>query len=83
MLYGMYAEPEDLPLEVQIEKMTEDFNEAEAKEEKLPPGFHAHMGYLYFQSGQLDEARAAFETEKALFPESTTLMDRFIDNLGK
>jgi hypothetical protein len=49
----------------------------------MHPGFHAHLGYLYFQTGKLDQARQEFETEKAEFPESAVFMDRLLSNLKK
>ncbi|MFT6618581.1 MAG: hypothetical protein ACJASX_001475 [Limisphaerales bacterium] len=82
MVYGMYANPDKVTPEVQLEKLLEDLEKAEAKGKKMPPGFHAHLGFLYHKTGELTNARSSFETEKALFPESATLMDRFIANTG-
>jgi hypothetical protein len=44
----------------------------------VPPGYHAHLGFLYFQVGKPDQALQSLQTEKALFPESTVYMDRLI-----
>ena len=49
----------------------------------MPPGWHAHLGYLYFELGKSDQARQEFETEKANFPESAVFMDRLLANLNK
>ena len=43
----------------------------------------AHMGYLYFQTGQTDLAAKAFEDEKTRFPESTAYMDFALGKLRK
>lgn len=47
-----------------------------------PPGFHAQLGFLHHQVGNMAEARKNFETEKRLFPVSSKLMDRLL-NPGK
>ena len=40
-----------------------------------PPGFHAHLGLLYGETGQVDKMREQFIIEKNLYPEATTFMD--------
>lgn len=45
---------------------------------RVPPGILAECGYALYANGHRDEARAMFEREKALWPESTVLMDRMI-----
>lgn len=77
-IYAMYAEGgKSSPLE-QIAALEQDLEKARAANRPLPPGFQAHLGYLYFQTGKLDQAIAAFETEKQRFPESRPYMDRLI-----
>jgi hypothetical protein len=49
----------------------------------VPPGYHAHLGYLYYQSGKADQALQSFETEKQLFPESTRFMDLLISRMTR
>ncbi|MBM4151952.1 MAG: DUF4810 domain-containing protein [Kiritimatiellaceae bacterium] len=80
-LYAMYSTPDSATPELQILKLEEDIQKARAKDHKLPPGFYAHLGFLYYQQGQRDLAKRAFETEKAAFPESTVFMDRLIARL--
>lgn len=48
-----------------------------------PPGFHAHLGMLYAQQGQDDQALQALLTEKTLFPESTTYIDFLLAKIKK
>jgi len=50
---------------------------------RMPPGWHAHLGYLYYELGQRDQARQELLTEKAEFPESKVFMDRLLANLQK
>jgi hypothetical protein len=83
LIYTMYATPGKATPEDQVLKLEEDFQKAKAKNQPVPPGFHAHLGYLYFQLGKTDEARREFETEKANFPESSVFMDRLLAKLNK
>jgi len=81
ILFANYAAPGEMPPERQLELMEEDRQKALAQDKPLPPGFEAQLGYLYYQLGKTDEARQAFELEKARFPESTVLMDRLLASL--
>lgn len=80
-VYDMYVAPDQATAEAQVEEMEADIEQARAAGRPLPPGFQAHLGFLYFQLGNFDLARRSFESEKVAFPESTVLMDRFIDKL--
>jgi len=46
----------------------------------LPPGFHAHLGYLYGEMGRNDLMQQQFVLEKELYPESATYIDFLIQN---
>ncbi len=83
LIYAFYAAPGKVSPEMQIEKLEEDYQKARAANQRVPPGFHAHLGYLYFQIGKMDQARQEFETEKVQFPESAVFMDRLLSNLKK
>lgn len=61
--------------EEQILAMQESAQKVSAKGQKLPPGFHAHLGLLYASTGKEDLAVAELENEKTLFPESAGYMD--------
>lgn len=77
-IYAMYADGGKSSPQEQIANLESDLEKARAANRPLPPGFQAHLGYLYYQTGRLDQAIAAFETEKLLFPESRPYMDRLI-----
>lgn len=77
-IYAMYADSGKTSPQEQILTLEGDLEKARAANRRLPPGFQAHLGYLYFQTGRLDQAIAAFEAEKLLFPESRPYMDRLI-----
>jgi hypothetical protein len=69
--------------EMQVEMLEADYQKARSENRPVPPGFHAHLGYLYFQLGKLDQAQQELETEKAQFPESAVFIDRLLANLRK
>ncbi len=83
LIYRSYAAPGKVSPEMQVEKLEADYQKARAENKPVPPGFHAHLGYLYFQLGKLDQALQELETEKAQFPESAVFVDRLIANLKK
>lgn len=83
LIYTSYAKPGKVSPEMQVEKLEADYQKARANNKRMHPGFHAHLGYMYFQLGKLDQARQEFQTEKAEFPESAVLMDRMMANLAK
>jgi hypothetical protein len=66
---------------MQVEKLEEDYQKARAEDRRMPPGFHAHLGYLYFRLGKFDQAWQELETEKAEFPESAVFINRLLTNL--
>ncbi len=82
-IYSMYSDGGKSSPQEQLQKLEGDIEKARAANKPLPPGHHAHLGYLYFQTGKLDQAVAAFETEKLLFPESRPYMDRLIARAAK
>ena len=77
-IYAMYSDTGKVSIEEQLTNLEQDYQLARAADKPVPPGYHAHIGYLYFQLGKADQALQSFETEKALFPESTIYMDRLI-----
>jgi len=80
-VYAMYSDPGKVPVEEQIENLERDYQVARSVDKPVPPGYHAHLGYLYYQSGKADPARQSFETEKKLFPESAHYMDFLISRI--
>ena len=78
---GFQIESGNTSPDKQLQKLEEEQQKAVSKGKPLPPGFQAHMGYLFFQNGQLDKAAAAFESEKTQFPESTVYMNLVLAKL--
>lgn len=81
-IYIWYAKPGTLTPEAQADQMQKDRELAQAAVQPLPPGWRAHLGYIYFQMGRADLAREELLAEKAAFPESATLVDRLVTNLS-
>ena len=63
----------------QASNMEKILEKARSKNKPVPPGFHAHLGLLYANLGQVDKAIAQFDIEKTLFVESVTFMDFLIN----
>lgn len=60
--------------EQQIEQM-EKILQTNRTNKPVPPGFHAHLGLLYGEQGNIGKMREQFSIEKQLFPESSAFMD--------
>jgi hypothetical protein len=83
VIYASYLSPSDVPAEKQIEALEKDYQVARSANKRMPPGWHAHLGFLYFETGNLDQARQQLLTEKAEFPESAVFVDRLLANLQR
>lgn len=67
----------------QILQLSEDIVRTQAAGKRVPPGAHAHLGYLYAATGQPDLAAEQFQLEKELFPESSTFVDGMLARMNK
>lgn len=81
MLYQSYKNPEKAlefrqGLELHITKM-------EASKQKVAPGLYAELGTLYLQAGDATKAVELYTKERDAWPESRSLMDALINNVGK
>jgi hypothetical protein len=83
LIYASYSEPGRMPPEQQIEVLEKDYQKVRATNSRVPPGWHAHLGYLYAAIGKADQAQQEFRTEKAEFPESAVFVDRLLANMGR
>ncbi len=78
LVHDMYLKPGQAESHIQIEKLTEDLERIQAEGKRVPPGLHAHLGYMYFLQGNEPAALQEFATERDLFPESATFIDSII-----
>ena len=83
LVYTSHASPGSIPPEKQIEILEADWHKAVAKDERMPPGWHANLGYPYLQIGRVDEGRRELLNEKTQYPESGVFVDRLLANLKK
>lgn len=83
VIYASYHSPQDEPAEKQVEILEKDYQLARSTNKRVPPGWHAHLGTLYYQLGRVDQAQQELLTEKAEFPESAVFVDRLLGNLKK
>ena len=83
LIYRMYVTPGSADPMTQIAKLKEDISQASAAGKPVPPGLHAHLGYMHFLQGDMYAAVLEFETEKRLFPESAIFVDGLLRRLKK
>lgn len=83
LVYEMYMRPGKADPTTQIAKLNADIERTNAEGQHVPPGVHAHLGYLYYGQGQLDAAYEQFTIEKQLFPESATFIDGILQRMEK
>lgn len=65
----------------QIAAMDAQAERARATGAALPPGFRAHLGMLKLASGDANQAKFLWESEKQAFPESSPYMDQLLKRL--
>lgn len=82
-VYAMYSTESKTSPQEQLAKLEADGEKARAGNRTPPPGYYAHLGYLYFETGNPERAVASFQNEKTLFPESQPYMDRLISRFKK
>jgi len=82
-IYDMYLEPGQASLTDEILRLEEQIDQAAAAGQPLPPGFHAHLAYLYVSNGNYAAAVSHFNKEKELFPESTVFIDGILGRMKK
>jgi hypothetical protein len=83
LIYVVHAKPGALTPEAQVEQLEKDRETARAKNKPLPPGWHAHLGYVYYQMGRADLAQQELLAERAAFPESAVLVEHLLANLAR
>lgn len=82
IMYKAYGDDGSDPVNDAIE-LAQDMARTEAEGALVPPGARVHLGYLYFSQGNLNEARALFEKEREIFPESTAFIDGMLERMDR
>ena len=78
-----YLKSDSTSPQAQLNELEKGLQQANSNGEKVPPGYHAHMGLLYLNTGSPDKAVAAWNREKSLFPESTQYINFLMSNMKK
>jgi hypothetical protein len=81
-VYDVTLRPDGFDLQAEIDSLEKQIQQTIDHERPIPPGLHAHLGYLHSVAGNPVAARQHFEQEKALFPESARFMDHLLQKLG-
>jgi hypothetical protein len=81
LIYEMYAEPGAADPDTQVARLSGDITRTESEGRRVPPGVHAHLGYMYYLTGNTDAAVAEFATEREQFPESAVFIDGIFQRL--
>ncbi len=83
LIYTSQVKPGSLTPRAEVDVLQKDRELARAANKPLPPGWHAYLGYLYFEDGEADLAKVELDAEKAAFPESATFVDQIFANLAR
>jgi hypothetical protein len=83
LVYEMYAKPGKADPDTQVAKLSEDIMRTQAEGQRVPPGVHAHLGYMYYLLGNTEAAYQEFVTERDMFPESATFISGMLQRLRK
>jgi hypothetical protein len=63
--------------------LLEIVSKAEQKKKRVPPGIYAELGLMEAETDNLQQAEQYLLLEKALFPESSKLVDMMLNNIKK
>lgn len=83
IIYTGYKNPGSSDPVTDASLLSEDMARTEAEGKQVPPGVRIHLGYLYYAQGREDEARALFELEREIFPESHVFVDGLLSRMGE
>lgn len=83
VLYDAYKNPGETDPITAATRLSEDVARTQAEGLAVPPGVFAHLGYLYYNQGDLAQARAHFERERTLYPESEVFINGVLSRMEK
>jgi hypothetical protein len=79
--YHLLRDPDRTDLVEDIRNLSGEIEKDLVEGRRIAPGVHAHLGYLYYLSGNPDSAKIEFEAEKAAYPESAVFIDGVLRRL--
>lgn len=80
--YLSLSMPEKALPQEQIATLEKNVEQAKAKNLAVPPGMYAHLGLLNLTNSNGPRALEYFELERQVYPESSILMERFLNKMG-
>ena len=83
LMHLSYTEPGEAGPITQAQRLDEDIARTRAEGKQVPPGVHAHLGFLHYTLGDRVSARANFMRERELFPESATFIDGILSRINE
>jgi len=81
-VFAVTARPDGFDLAAEIDALEQQVDRSLDHERPVPPGLHAHLGYLHSVAGNPVAARAHLEREKSLYPESARFVDHLLAQLA-
>jgi hypothetical protein len=81
-VYAVTLRPDGFDLAAEIDALEQQLEKTRSKERPIPPGLHAHLGYLHSVAGNVVAAREHLEQEKTLYPESARFVDHMLAQLA-
>mgnify|MGYP006250618781 FL=1 len=81
-LYESFKNDGSMTPEEEIDNLQNDIDRAINKDLAIAPGVYLQLGHLYYKVGDYNSARASFEAEKKLFPESSYFSNKLIEQLN-
>ncbi len=81
-LYANRKTPGDETQFVHIQELREIITVSKQRNQRVPPGVYAELGYFYLKTNQSRLAVDYFRQEQQLYPESTVLMERLIKKVS-
>ncbi|MBK8913598.1 MAG: DUF4810 domain-containing protein [Phycisphaerales bacterium] len=73
-VFRMYSSREVFDPADEASALHREVDRARERNQAVPPGKWAHLGYLYLLSDSREQAQACFEEELRAFPESEAFM---------
>lgn len=77
-LYKYTKAPTEQTLTEHANELERIIEESNKRHLKVPPGIHAELGYIKARSGNEGLARAHYENEMKLYPESRVFLERLL-----
>ncbi|WP_371185207.1 DUF4810 domain-containing protein [Thalassotalea maritima] len=81
--YNLKNEPTDETRSQHKSELRKIIEIAKQKKKKVPPSIHFELALLELADGEQEKAISLLNTEKVLFPESTTAVDMALKEIEK